>query len=540
MTGVRQPAQRVHREFRLVGREDSMVTLREWIRTRVPQVRLMPIVYLVLGVAVTGHARRGFAADFFVDAGSGSDADDGLSWPNALASVQAAFVAVQVTPEADTISVSSGWYRINADFPPRCNLLGGYPSGGGLRDPLTNRTVLDGGGVATVLRFLPGCTSAVLDGFTIRGGHGVMADEGGGVTIIGCDPLIVNCTIEGNEGCQSGGLFVRVDTRTMAPPLIADTILQANVGSCGASASQAAAVRLELGTGMPTGPLLFRCLIRGNENRGLRDPAFAYGAMQSTGSVMLQDCLIRDNQGCGVVMGDGPELRVDNCEVSGNQDWGIAVVCSVQQALFTNVTVADNGLGELTGWAPIIGFGIWAIDMRRSIIWGSQPTVGGAIGCDGLGDPPTITIDDSLVSGGFPAGTDILDLDPTFTPGAHGAYYLSQIAAGQATDSPALDAGNVTAVAAGLDLLSTRTDSGSDAGQVDLGVHYRPSGMLLIRRGVAADALAPLATVSGLPYDDVGALADSTMPLAFYRVEWPLNIVLVTKVPATASVRLTF
>ena len=59
-----------------------------------------------------------------------------------------------------------------------------------------------------------------------------------------------------------------------------------------------------------------------------------------------------------------------------------------------------------------------------------------------------------------------------FTVGPLGAFYLSQIAAGQSADSPALNAGSSLASAAGLDTLTTATSGQADDGQVDLGYHF--------------------------------------------------------------------
>ena len=57
-----------------------------------------------------------------------------------------------------------------------------------------------------------------------------------------------------------------------------------------------------------------------------------------------------------------------------------------------------------------------------------------------------------------------------------GNFRLSQILSGQGSDSPAVDAGGVTAASLGLDTRTTRTDSGADIGTVDQGYHY-PNGI---------------------------------------------------------------
>jgi hypothetical protein len=63
--------------------------------------------------------------------------------------------------------------------------------------------------------------------------------------------------------------------------------------------------------------------------------------------------------------------------------------------------------------------------------------------------------------------------DPLFVTGPEGDFYLSQIAAGQAVDSPCVDAGNP---AAPLVEGTTRTDEAGDRHRVDLGYHYPLAG----------------------------------------------------------------
>jgi hypothetical protein len=96
-------------------------------------------------------------------------------------------------------------------------------------------------------------------------------------------------------------------------------------------------------------------------------------------------------------------------------------------------------------------------------------------------DDPTHTVDYNLywqsgISETFNVitGANSLVADPLFVsgPGTVGDFYLSQIAAGQGSNSPALDSGSQTATVADLDLRVTRTDEQGDQGTVDLGYHY--------------------------------------------------------------------
>ncbi len=66
-----------------------------------------------------------------------------------------------------------------------------------------------------------------------------------------------------------------------------------------------------------------------------------------------------------------------------------------------------------------------------------------------------------------------IDKDPLFIAG----YYLSQAAAGQLVDSPAVNTGSDLASKFGLDTYTTRIDSVPDSGIADMGYHYKPSSI---------------------------------------------------------------
>ncbi len=72
----------------------------------------------------------------------------------------------------------------------------------------------------------------------------------------------------------------------------------------------------------------------------------------------------------------------------------------------------------------------------------------------------------------IPGGSNNLVGDPLFVTGTLGDYYLSQIAAGQLSNSPAINSGSATASALGLDTRTTATNDMGDTGTVDRGYHY--------------------------------------------------------------------
>jgi len=123
--------------------------------------------------------------------------------------------------------------------------------------------------------------------------------------------------------------------------------------------------------------------------------------------------------------------------------------------------------------------------ITNTIIWNNDAPTGPEMWIGTSAHPSTAAIRYSDLEGG-PAsvyvdpgctldfGADMLDIDPVFVTGPSGPYYLSQIAAGQATDSPCSDRGNNTAFNLNMNTCWTRTDEVPDSGMVDLGFHYGP------------------------------------------------------------------
>jgi hypothetical protein len=167
---------------------------------------------------------------------------------------------------------------------------------------------------------------------------------------------------------------------------------------------------------------------------------------------------------------------------------GGAVYLSNSNSQFSNFTFSQNDCGMGTG-----GYGGW----------GGQGQVSGSTGDPGVGSPGEFVIECTLgsflqvdnsiiwnnpeqalngsplatyscIEGGY-AGTGNIDLDPVFVSGLYGDYYLSQIAAGQAIQSPCVDAGDPIAT---MITWTTRTDGVQDEDIVDMGYHY-PCGAQL-------------------------------------------------------------
>jgi len=134
-------------------------------------VALLSIIALLVGAAPAD------AAPLFVKTpgNGGNNANDGLSWDTAKATIGGAMAVVTAN---STISVAAGTYNEKVSFPQINNvqLLGGFPAAGGApRDIAANPTVIDGTslGSSGPLVNVPivtggtlGLDGIVIDGFT--------------------------------------------------------------------------------------------------------------------------------------------------------------------------------------------------------------------------------------------------------------------------------------------------------------------------------------------------------------------------------------
>jgi predicted outer membrane repeat protein len=262
-------------------------------------------------------------------------------------------------------------------------------------------------------------STAVLDGFTIRGGHAFGSkspDEfsrGGGIRIDTASPVIRNCLIESNAaGYYGGGIYC---------------------------------------TGVCT-PLFIECVIADNWSywRG-------GGMYKDWGSrVTMERCLISGNStvydGGGIANHTDGELTLSNCILSGNMAIGVdsgrggAIYCSLATVHLNHCTFVGNsatwGAGLACASAATPGGSF--VDIRNCILWDRGASLW-------TSDGSTVNVAYSDVQGGWP-GVGNRDVDPRFVDPGHwdeketpeepaddiwfdGDYRL-------AWDSPCVDAGD--------------------------------------------------------------------------------------------------
>lgn len=286
---------------------------------------------------------------------------------------------------------------------------------------------------------------AIVDGLTICNGH---TDAGGAVYCVSnSNPTLVNCVITGNvvedygTGGTGGGICC--------------------IGS---------------------GATIVSCTIEANS------AASGGGIYSYEGDVVIVDCIIAGNDaeyGGGVYCWDYTP-SISGCTITGNTagNTGGGCCCVYANAAITNSVISENVSTASAGGAFYLFHS--SPTFVNCTIASNRATVGGALRCYSSSSPtitncilwndtpdelsvhsgtPVVTYSD--VQGGW-TGVGNVDADPEFVAG----HYLAQIAAGQAEDSPCVDAGDP---AGGPIEGTTRTDGVQDADRVDMGYHYSDS-----------------------------------------------------------------
>ncbi len=214
----------------------------------------------------------------------------------------------------------------------------------------------------------------------------------------------------------------------------------------------------------------WECEFTGNTAR------FGGGMSQMRCSGIIANCSFINNtagEGGGYHCSEWANPTVENCLFYNNSATEKAGAIFVQEnshPIFRYCTITGNSAG-------IIGGGMNSkfsyTDISHCIFWANIPDQIHMFEWE-------INAEYSIIQGGF-EGEMIYDLDPLFVPGPLSDYYLSQTAAGDAEDSPALDTGKAPADTQfvyspdgeiPLSEMTTRTDEVPDIGQVDIGVHF--------------------------------------------------------------------
>lgn len=452
-----------------------------------------------LGILVVSVAPAS-ARVIHVDATFGSDSASGLTWAEALASVPAAVAASRPVGGAGTrpvVRVAAGTYvtsDVVIDFP--LLLIGAFPPGGGARDRAVHASVLDASGGNRAMSFVAGSESAVLDGFTVRGAMQSAVH-------VEAQVLVQNVDIIDNAGVGIQIKLGRVHNSRISRN--AGGGIEAGDSDCPGSL-EITDVAFEDNAGYGLLANALGCEVAAEPRSVLR---FAHLRISSTGPAA--------RPATGLALTCCPD--VIDIEVSGMDGPGVNVMPDsaglARRPLTLSYLTSVRNTGVGIYLSPVGGS---MVEIWHGLLWSN--------GGGDFEDVATIASADYTLSESMLAGIgNIVGIDPLLASGAFGSAYLSQAASGQAADSVAVDAGGESAVAAGLQYRTTRTDGVRDSGLANIGAHHAPLSWTVMR-GTDPRSLAPHALDTMLPHVDAGAASPSAPSLLFYDVDTDEDILL--------------
>ena len=316
-----------------------------------------------------------------------------------------------------------------------------------------------GGGIACKNNSNPVISRCMISNCTTYTGGG-----GGIACLSGSYPVISDCSISNCTSSSIGGGGIVVESNSSA--VVRNSSISGCVanspnihtGGGGGGVNCGFGCRIDISNSVISWNKVEGGMVR--VMTGVYEGLDSYGGglwFHSGASSDITNCLIIQNeavlrdgigggdhgksQGGGIYCKNTANITIRNCTVADN-------------ITYITPAEADGYIGEGGG---IYGSAV-VVD---SIVWGN---VSGSQLADGT------SVSFSNVEGGW-AGS--IDSDPMFVLGDGGGnYYLSQTASGQGETSPCVDSGSMTAIEAGMDELTTRSDKAGDGGVVDMGYHY--------------------------------------------------------------------
>jgi len=447
---------------------------------------MRPVIILAILFAIPVI---GFSATYYV--------------PDDFPTIQGAISDASVV-DGDTIIVRAGTYVENIDF------LGKAITVKSEQGP--DVTTIDGGDPSipeygSVVTFSSGeGVDSLLEGFTLTNGQGTWnggdGKLGGGVFCDGSSPTIKNNIIaENSVGAagpgygEGGGIFCWESS-----PTVMDNIIIGNI-ACGGSSGGGTGGGIYIWDG---DPVITNNFIAGNETTG-GAPGGGISCWSAFPTITKNSITGNTSDYGGGIFYDqfsSPTIMNNTiiwntAYVSGGGIYGSGTIVNNMiinnSASFGGGIYADGGSSSnminntiCGNQSEYIGGGVYCsspfLTIINTILWNNQA---GSTRQEIRVRECTLTISFSDVDGGVTSislddfstlnwGPGMIDADPLFVAGPKGFLYLSQIAAGQLTDSPCVDTGSDLANNLGMDIYWTRTDEVPDSGTVDMGYHYGP------------------------------------------------------------------
>ena len=337
------------------------------------------VARIALGILISAVPASGATHYVKVSAVGTGDCSD---WANACTLASALAAAAS----SDEIWVAAGTYNGTIALVNGVKLIGGFLGTETMKsqsDPMTNETVLDGGGAGPVVTSTDDASSTMLRGFRITNGHddAPLKDNGGGggAALTNSSAMIVQCVFDNNSSATWGG---------------------------------AVAVK------------------------GSGSPQFINCTFDSNGAVDFGSGVVTPHAGGGVyIKGGSPWFT--NCLFNGNkarEAGAIAVASGAPKLYNCTITANESTVGFGGGLFDPLG----ATAVFNSISWGNTALRGNKEVENYAGRVSGIVKSD--VEGGF-VGTGNINADPQFEAPGGSNYKLSQSSpcknAGQTAALPA-------------------------------------------------------------------------------------------------------
>ncbi|HUT31120.1 MAG TPA: right-handed parallel beta-helix repeat-containing protein [Sedimentisphaerales bacterium] len=284
-------------------------------------------------------------------------------------------------------------------------------------------------------------------------------DIGGAIFFHECDANLVHCSIFNNMAASGGGVYL---SNTYADDSVVNII--------GSSIRANYAVS-EAGLGTGGG------IVTLNSSLNLINSEMIDNASDSVGGAVafigisrpsVRNCLFVGNfaEGAGGAVASflRADPRIINCTFSDNRsrslDWpGREGGSLYYDSDVSHAATVTNCIFHRSVGVAIYETAVSDVNLSHNLFADNR-------------DGDYYNGDETLIFGPVPdAGKNFGADSPRFADGPLGEFYLSQVLAGQTSDSPAVDwgIGNITDLG---DYLTTRTDHELDEGKPDLGYHY--------------------------------------------------------------------
>jgi predicted outer membrane repeat protein len=410
---------------------------------------------------------------------------------------------------------ASGGGMYNWDSNPEltgCTFSGNRTTtrGGGLYNWESDPTLVDctfidnlassGGGIANYERSSPTLTDCTFVDNHVHWSGGGMFNSGDS------SPTLVNCIFDDNWGPEGAGMRNNDSSPELSHCIFSKNTAYAKGGgamyndhgsptlsSCTFRGNEASFIAGGMYNDDDSNPLLTDCTFIGNT-------AFLGGAMYNKeSSPILAGCSFKKNTAeddGGAIYNDDGGPKIANCIFAGNSAYagGGVLNFGASRADLVNCTFVNN--------TAYYGGGMYSFEAYHTgvncVFWGNTDSNGSGESAQLDGAWSLITY--CCIQGwmNWPWGVGNHGDDPLFVPGPAGCYYLSQTGAGQAVNSPCIDAGSNTAAYFELDTRTTRSDEVADTGIVDMGYHYPVTGEPLVMGDLDHDIDVDLADFAGL------------------------------------------